>query len=59
MGQLFLARFSYNSTDLRIYPTARAYFLSGAYERAEGVLDELIPTIDASKNHVRRPIFRG
>ncbi|KAF8179159.1 meiosis protein SPO22/ZIP4 like-domain-containing protein [Pholiota molesta] len=30
---------------------ARAYFLSGAYERAEGVLDELIPTIDASKNH--------
>jgi len=30
---------------------ARAYFLSQAYERAEGVLDELIPTIDASNNH--------
>lgn len=33
--------------------TARAYFLSQAYERAEGVLDELIPTIDASTDHVR------
>ncbi|KJA20853.1 hypothetical protein HYPSUDRAFT_68178 [Hypholoma sublateritium FD-334 SS-4] len=30
---------------------ARAYFLSQAYERAEGVLDELIPTIDASNDH--------
>ncbi|KDR70078.1 hypothetical protein GALMADRAFT_76693 [Galerina marginata CBS 339.88] len=30
--------------------TARAYFLSEAYDRAETVLDELIPTID-SKDH--------
>ncbi|KAF8957067.1 meiosis protein SPO22/ZIP4 like-domain-containing protein [Flammula alnicola] len=30
---------------------ARAYFLSEAYERAESVLDELIPTIDASQHH--------
>ncbi|KAF9481252.1 SPO22-domain-containing protein [Pholiota conissans] len=28
-----------------------AYFLSGAYERAESVLDELIPTIDSSQDH--------
>jgi len=32
--------------------TARAYFLSEAYDRAETVLDELIPTIDASNDHV-------
>ncbi|KIM47342.1 hypothetical protein M413DRAFT_23558 [Hebeloma cylindrosporum] len=29
---------------------ARAYFLSEAYDRAETVLDELIPTIDASND---------
>ncbi|KAF9552702.1 hypothetical protein CPC08DRAFT_261815 [Agrocybe pediades] len=30
---------------------ARAYFLSEAYDRAESVLDELMPTIDSSKDH--------
>ncbi|KAF8168527.1 meiosis protein SPO22/ZIP4 like-domain-containing protein [Crassisporium funariophilum] len=30
---------------------ARAYFLSESYDRAESVLDELIPTIDASNDH--------
>jgi len=32
---------------------ARAYFLSEAYDRAESVLDELMPTIDSSKDHVK------
>ncbi|KAF8880917.1 meiosis protein SPO22/ZIP4 like-domain-containing protein [Gymnopilus junonius] len=30
---------------------ARAYFLSEAYDRAESVLDELIPTLDSSQDH--------
>ncbi|KAJ7585355.1 meiosis protein SPO22/ZIP4 like-domain-containing protein [Mycena floridula] len=30
---------------------ARAYFLSGSYERAEAALQELIPSIDAAKDH--------
>ncbi|CAA7266391.1 unnamed protein product [Cyclocybe aegerita] len=29
----------------------RAYFLSESYDLAEGVLDELVPTIDASQDH--------
>ena len=32
---------------------ARAYFLSESYDRAETVLDELVPTIDTSQDHVR------
>jgi hypothetical protein len=31
---------------------ARAYFLSGSYDRAEAALEELIPSIDASADHV-------
>jgi len=30
---------------------ARAYFLSESYDRAEAVLDELVPTIDTSHDH--------
>jgi len=30
---------------------ARAYFLSESYDRAETVLDELVPTIDTSQDH--------
>ncbi|KAF5312423.1 hypothetical protein D9619_003715 [Psilocybe cf. subviscida] len=33
-----------------VLPIARAYFMSEEFERAEGVLDELIPTVDASKD---------
>lgn len=34
---------------------ARAYFLSGAYDRAEAALEELIPSIDASTDPVSVP----
>jgi len=30
---------------------ARAYFLSESYDRAETVLDELVPTIETSQDH--------
>lgn len=30
---------------------ARAYFVSESYDRAEAVLNELLPTIDASTDH--------
>lgn len=43
-----------------VLPIARAYFMSEEFERAEGVLNELIPTVDASKDCVRSdslPIF--
>ncbi|EDR10151.1 uncharacterized protein LACBIDRAFT_318205 [Laccaria bicolor S238N-H82] len=30
---------------------ARAYFVSESYDRAEAVLNELLPTIDTSTNH--------
>jgi len=30
---------------------ARAYFVSGSYERAEATLEELVPTIDAAADH--------
>ncbi|KAJ7609436.1 hypothetical protein FB45DRAFT_944458 [Roridomyces roridus] len=32
---------------------ARAYFISGAYDRAEAALDELVPTIDGLKENER------
>lgn len=32
---------------------ARAYFLSGSYDKAEAALDELIPSVDSSTDHVR------
>ena len=31
---------------------ARAYFVSESYDRAEAVLEELIPCLDASTDHV-------
>ncbi|KAF9467007.1 hypothetical protein BDZ94DRAFT_1212000 [Collybia nuda] len=31
--------------------TARAYFVSGSYDRAEATLEELIPSIDSSSDH--------
>ncbi|KAF9007848.1 hypothetical protein BDQ17DRAFT_1237313, partial [Cyathus striatus] len=46
-------------TELKVYnifisllrTMARAYFLSESYDRAEAVLEELVPTIDASTDH--------
>ncbi|KAG6873268.1 hypothetical protein C0995_001042 [Termitomyces sp. Mi166 len=32
---------------------AKAYFVAGSYDRAEATLEELIPSIDASPDHVR------
>ena len=38
----------YHSSDyLVLTKTARAYFLDGAYDRAEATLDEVIPSIDS------------
>ncbi|KAJ7461286.1 hypothetical protein B0H11DRAFT_119781 [Mycena galericulata] len=38
---------------------ARAYFISGSYDRAEAALDELIPTIDAFSENVSLPCVPG
>ena len=45
------------SVNGSILTLARAYFLSGAYDRAESVLDELVPALDSSQDHVR--VFRS
>ncbi|PPQ99580.1 hypothetical protein CVT26_008401 [Gymnopilus dilepis] len=39
------------SVNGSILTLARAYFLSGAYDRAESVLDELVPALDSSQDH--------
>lgn len=42
-----------NSLTAIDFFSARAYFLSESYDRAEAVLDELLPAIDAGKDQVR------
>jgi len=37
----------HSSGYLILTKTARAYFLDGAYDRAEATLDEVIPSIDS------------
>ncbi|KAJ6505545.1 hypothetical protein C8R45DRAFT_1209240 [Mycena sanguinolenta] len=47
---------AYDAAELKISilrTMARAYFISGSYDRAEAALDELIPTIDAFSENGR------